>query len=196
MCTYKGSDSLQVLNENIHYSSTLNLFNVAGFFQTWQDAYNWLLSNGQLLSNKFYELHQQGCAFVIIKQTNLTVHLMDNEYIFNYSDLYILNLSINHYVFNEESYQMCLKEHLLYFSSDWAELFPIWIKYIHNDNIIIGCDINHIKKVHKTFTYSENDLIQKKNDLKMIKKYVQTNDLTIYTNNQLPSDYLDLSIYI
>jgi hypothetical protein len=58
-------------------------------------------------------------------------------------------------------------------SHDHDETFPSWIKYIDND-IFIGCDYKHIKKVHKIIKYIDNNIDKKKLELEKVKKYSKT----------------------
>ena len=77
----------------------------------------------------------------------------------------------------------------MYYSHDWDEVFPSWIKYVKSkNNIFIGCSVKHIKKAQKLCTYIDDNDKKQKNELDIVKKYIKTkniNDLKELYNNDM-----------
>jgi hypothetical protein len=67
---------------------------------------------------------------------------------------------------------MVLREHLMYYSHDWDEIFPSWIKYVKKDKIIIGAKVDHIKLAHRIKSGPD-----KEEEIKKVEKYSHTEDL-------------------
>lgn len=160
---------------NLQYKNgQYNMFRSIGYHQTFNEAYMWLKSVGKQFTQNFYEYAEQGCAFVIIEQKTLNITNFEEWLDTDDLGLYMLNRSRAHYVFSEESYKMCLNEHLMYYNHDWDNKFPIWIKYIKDDgSVIIGCDLNHFEQMQKLRQYIENNVEQQQQDLNAFKKYLK-----------------------
>lgn len=178
MCTYKDYYNFDKLDKYIEYDDELNIFEPVGFFNNYDSAYNWLIENGKKLTDNFFELHDQGCAFVIVFKKTIQTESDELEDFLSQTDLYLLDRTRYHYTFSKESNDMCLTEHLRYVSHEWDTNFPNWIKYVQDkDNISIGCNTTHMKKVHKLIKYSVDDHQKKKNEIKMVTKYLKTKNL-------------------
>jgi len=177
MCTYTEHKVRDNLNY-VKYNKDLKIFDGIGFFDTYDKAYNWLITNGYKYTKEFYEIYDSPCAFVIRKCVTINDKdecLEDN---LDKNDLYFLSRNYYHYVFDENSYLMCLTEHLMYLSHDWDNIFPSWIKYVKTiDDIFIGCDYKHIKIAQKLFTYCDDDIITKKKELELVKKYSKSKNI-------------------
>jgi hypothetical protein len=168
MATYTDHH-LDVQYKNGQY----DMFRPIGFHSTYDEAFEWLKSVGLEFTENFYDYAQQGCAFVIIEQTTLSSTNFSDWLDDDELGLYMLNRSRAHYVFSEESYRMCLNEHLMYYDHDWDNEFPIWIKFVKPDgSITTGCDLEHFKKVQSMKTYFENNTETKQKELKAFKKYL------------------------
>lgn len=182
MATYTDHN-LDVQYKNGKY----DMFRNIGFHQTFDEAYEWLKSVGKQFTEDFYDHAEQGCAFVIIEQDTLNTNNFRDWLDEDDLGLYMLNRSRSHYVFSEESYKMCLNEHLMYYSHDWDSEFPIWIKYIQNDgSIITGCGLEHFEKMQKLRQYIENNTEQKQKALKAFKAYLNDgNEQHLFGNPRL-----------
>lgn len=168
MATYTDH-KLDVQYKNGQY----DMFRDIGYYQTFDEAYEWLKSVGKQFTEDFYDYATQGCAFVIIKNDPLNTTNFSDWLDNNNQELYMLNRSRAHYVFSEESYKMCLNEHLMYYSHDWDNAFPIWIKYIQDDgSVITGCGLEHFKKMQKLRQYIENNTKQKQQEINAFKAYL------------------------
>jgi len=169
---YVRSMSLYNYSENKMYNySELNIIYPVKCFETYDIALEWLLKNGISITNGFYEKYEQGCAFMIIENPKTDEN---NFYdFFEWCDTYMsntwLNLTITHYVFSEESYKMCLDEHLRYLYNDWAYIFPAWICRAYINEYCFGCDIDHYKKTYM-FIHGETPSMNKIN---ILKKYLE-----------------------
>ena len=177
MCTYTDYYKFNKLDkgEYIEYESELGIFESIGYFNDYDIAYNWLLTNGKKFTNNFFDLHEQGCAFVIMLRKTIEPESLDDDFL-SLKDLYFLDLSRYHYTFSKKSYNMCLTEHLRYASRDWDSPFPGWIKYVQDkNNITIGSNTTHIKKVHKLYNYIDDNCNKK--EIKTVTKYLKTKNL-------------------
>ena len=187
MCTYTDHTVPETL-KYVDYKSSLKVFKEIAYFKTFEEAYDWIITNGKKFTEKFYDITEEGCAFTIMKKKTLEIDLFDEDFL-DLSRSYLLDRTIFHYVFSELSYKMCLTEHLMYYSHDWDSLFPSWIKYVKRKNsIFIGCDHKHIKKAHKLITYNNDNDNKQKNEIDVVKKYNKTkniNDLNGLYNNKM-----------
>ncbi len=176
MCIYTDHFVPKGLNY-VDYNKDFIIFNGIGYFDEYEKAYEWLIKNGKKYTEEFNELHNQPCAFVIKKSNTIDIDKCDDfEDYMSENDLYFLSRDKFHYVFDEKCYEMCLTEHLMYVSHDYDTHFPSWIKYVKND-IFIGYDCKHIKKIHKFVKYSDNDIYKKKSELEKVKKYSKTKNI-------------------
>lgn len=181
MSTYI-SPCLDLQYTNGHY----HMFRAIGFHNTYNDAYTWLISIGKSFTEKFYDHADQGSAFVIIEQSNQDAETFGNELDDDKLNLFMLDRSRYHYVFSEESYKMCLNEHLMYLSNDWDQPFPIWLKYVQDDGTIItGCNLDHFIKVQEMTTYNDDNVGRKKKNLQILKNFVRMVTKNIYLNPQV-----------
>jgi hypothetical protein len=163
-------DNVPEIKEKI-YRVKLQIFYPIGFFPTFSLAKEWLYRNGKKYSESFYELHNQGCAFVIRKGETITEH---NEDVENKFDLHMVDRSVVNYVFTEESYNMVLIEHLMYLSHDWDNIFPSWIKYVKRDRSIIGAGVEHLEKAHRVYGINERE---QNKQIERVTKYSHTGNL-------------------
>jgi hypothetical protein len=184
MSTYTDHQ-LDVQYKNGQY----HMFRPVGFHNTYNEAYLWLLSVGKSLTETFYNYSTQGCAFVIIKQSNQDTDSFGDSLDDDDLSLYFVNRSRYHYVFSEESYQMCLNEHLMFYSYDWDSPFPIWLKYVQDDGTIVtGCTLEHFIEVQEMNTYIKNNVATKKKELVNFKKFLKDGNVKhLFAEPQLAS---------
>jgi hypothetical protein len=168
-------------HKDLQYKNKLNIFKVVGFFLNNDAAQDWLLKNGKILTDSFYENYEQGCVFSIIPQKNLSKKLLENEGFedtFDETSLYFVNGKHSAFVFSEESYKMVLNENFIYVSHDWGNPIPEYIRYIKEDGSIIigdGGNDEYFEKCLKD--YFEDSKI------KYRKKYLEFKDRLINLQN-------------
>lgn len=125
--------------KELHYDCDLNIFTPLAFFTSYENAKEYILKNGKVITEKFFEIHEQGCSLVIIKQNNYIPDEDDLEEIEETLDLWLgPYTSCENYVFTEESYNMLIKEQKILASNDWAEPIPKHIYYVKDDGIYRG----------------------------------------------------------
>ncbi len=171
---------------NLQYENVLDICQPIGYFNNNLAAEKWILSKGLAFTEEFYQEHNQGCAFQIIQKSETIDSLIDGlDEIYEIMNLYFTNKYTPSHVFSEESYQMCLKEHMIYLSHDWDTIFPFWIRYYWNNKVIIGCNATHFKKLFQYYTDDDETM---KKQLECIENY--EHDLNRSHLKQLPGYFI------
>src|SRR5258708_40486 len=136
------------------YYINLDYLTVVGNFSTYDEAKEHLFKIGPEITEKFSEIHQQGCALLICEQRNFELGDDLDDYVEHCkSDLNLLGNILNHnnYVFSDESYKMLLNEQEILHSNDWAKPIPYHIYLVKNNNIYRGFSDEHFNYLIKNY---------------------------------------------
>lgn len=125
-------------------------------------AVNWIKENGQFVTEEQYANVRYPCVITLIYYDNDGVYYPGDE------PQHLHGISARKhptYAFDQEAYDMLIKEHIYNFHhGETKELIPYWIYYIQDNKILQGMTAKDLKKLHKKYTYYQNDKEKKLQD--------------------------------
>ena len=136
-------------------------------------AVDWIVSTGYDIVNDYDEIYG-GCNFIVIIPFLNERRKVDISYdILNWRQCFQEERRC--FAFSDETYQYLLTQHQKYFLKSGGDLcvVPYWLTYIKmnqapvtpqeskgpkmNQNIVVGCDVEHIKNIHSKIKYYEDE---------------------------------------
>lgn len=155
-------------------------FTEIGLLKTFIDersAVNWIKKYGAFITAEQHENVNYPCVITLIYYDNDGVYYPGDE------PNHLHGISARQhptYAFDEEAYEMLIKEHIYNFHhDDTNELIPYWI-YFYGYELIQGMTEKHLKTLHKTYSYYQDDKEKKLQNFKTLALFHQNPSKYIY----------------
>lgn len=135
-------------------------------FGTESAAVEWILKHGADIITYSTDYYNSLLVMCIIyyKDVNCVDELPPSN---------LSNISAQRYptfAFTSEAYQMLLEEHKKQFFDELLDpdldLNPYWIRHITDDNVVVGCPLEHLKELHPEYPEHKDQSLQNFESLK------------------------------